>query len=87
MGKPIYIYRISPNYMRCEVWHGSRRFHNRIGTSVIVPDKGLDREQRHAVIAKWLYERFDLWPPTYQSAAQRKQQRKAIRAAIKGGLK
>jgi hypothetical protein len=88
MAKPIYIFKISSNYTRCEAWYGSRAFHNRIGTSVLVPDKGLTREQRHGVIARWLRERLDLWPPSYQTAAQRRQTRAAIRAAeAKGSLK
>lgn len=66
MSKPIYIYKISRNYTRCEVWHGSRTFHNRLGTSILTPDKGLTRNERYKIIAKWLHEQFDLLSPSYR---------------------
>ena len=72
MSRPIYIFSISPNYTRCEVWHGSRTFKNRLGTSILVPDRGLTRERRYEVIAQWLCEGFDLLPPSYQTKAQRR---------------
>jgi hypothetical protein len=59
----VYIYRISRNYTRCEVWSGTRKFRNRIGTSVIVPDKGLKLSERKEIVTTWLSERFGLRVP------------------------
>lgn len=81
MSKPIYIFSISRNYTRCEVWHGSRSFKNRIGTSTLTPDKALSRHERYLEIAKWLRARFELLPPSYQTSEQRRLQRSAIQAA------
>jgi hypothetical protein len=81
MGKPIYIFSMSTHYTRCVVYHGSRMLHNLLGTSTLVPDKGLSRHQRYYIIAKWLREDFDLLPPSYQTTTQRKKSRAAIRKA------
>jgi len=70
MGKPIHIFKMSKNYTRLEVWHGSRTFHNRLSTSVIVPDKGLTRKQRHDVLSSELFTRFDILAPCYKPTAR-----------------
>lgn len=59
-AKNIHIYHISRDYVRCEVVTGSASTKQRIGTSVITPDKGLTRQQRQTIIEKWLQERFKI---------------------------
>jgi len=66
MAKPIHIFKMSKNYTRLEVWHGSRVFHNRLSTSVIVPDKGLSRKERYSVLAEELFTRFKIPAPSYR---------------------
>jgi len=58
----MYIYRVSRYYTRCEVWHGDKS-HERLGTSTLVPDKGLTWDERQRVIREWLRERFGLRLP------------------------
>lgn len=70
--KSIHIYKISRDYTRCEVWHGSRTFHNRIGTSTLTPDKGLTRKERYTVIVKWLTADFGLIGPSYRPTKREK---------------
>ncbi len=64
--KPIHIFKISRNYTRCEIWWGSRMIHNRLGTSVLVPDKGMTRQRRYEVIAQWLYEQTGVPAPSFR---------------------
>lgn len=64
--KLMYVFSISPNYTRCQVFAGSRKTHQRVGTSTLTLNKGLKRRQRYDEIAEWLSERFQLPIPSYQ---------------------
>lgn len=59
-NKHIHIYHISRGWVRCEVATGLAATKERIGTSVIVPDKGLTSQQRQTIIENWLAERFKI---------------------------
>jgi hypothetical protein len=72
MAKRIHIFKISLNYTRCEIWWGSRTFHNKLGSTIITPDKGLTRRQRHDVIAEALFERAGIPAPSYRPAKREK---------------
>lgn len=66
MAKPIYIWRIAPNYVGCKVWHGTQKFHDLVGTSTLTLDKELTRRERYDVVVNWLSEGFSIAGPPYQ---------------------
>jgi hypothetical protein len=61
--KELVIYRISRYWTRCEVWHGSRKSHERLGTSTLTTDKGVPLAERRRVISEWLVSRFEIPAP------------------------
>jgi hypothetical protein len=70
--KDILIYKIARNYTSCLVWHGSRAFHNKLGSSKLTCDKGLTRKQRYEAIARFLVSLGEVVPsyrPTKQEEA------------------
>jgi hypothetical protein len=73
MSKPIHIYKISKDYRSCEVWQGARMTQSRIAVYKRVPDRGLSREERHEVIASWLYSEFGVPGPCYRETTKGKQ--------------
>lgn len=72
MSKPIYIFRISPNYTSAMIYWGSRAVHNLLGTLRIVLDKGLTKKERYDEIAKWLHEHTGYPSPSYRPEGRRK---------------
>lgn len=64
--KTIKIYSIANGYKSATVWEGSRMTQARVAQVSCTPDKGLTREQRHAVISSWLYNEFLIPGPAYR---------------------
>jgi hypothetical protein len=65
-SRSIHIYKISRNYTRCEIWWGSPTFHNKLGSTIITPNKGLTRKQRYDVIAGELSKQTNNPAPSYR---------------------
>ena len=62
----LHVYKISRGYKRCTVWSGSKMTHEMLVTSVLVPDKILNRRQRYAAIFSWLVNHCGLPGPCYR---------------------
>lgn len=61
--KELVIYRISRYWTRCEVWYGSATSHERLGTSTLIPDKGITLAERQRIISEWLTSRCEVPAP------------------------
>jgi len=65
--KTLKLYSIAPNYRSVTLWEGSRMTQSRTCEHTCTPNKGLTREQRHGVIAAWLFKNFGIPGPCYRA--------------------